>query len=83
MYALRLFVVMGLFTIVSGVIIGCFLPDSFQQPRPFLLPHLQPFSERELHILRRRVYKDEPIKSRRKSHIPLKALKSTFKNWVL
>lgn len=74
---------MGLFTIVSGFILACFLPDSFQRPTSFFLPKLRLFSERELHILRYRVWKDDPIKSQKKKHISARALKSALSYWPL
>lgn len=79
----RLFLVMGLVTIASGFVIACFLPDSFSRPRSFLLPRLVLFTDRELHILRRRVYKDDPVKSRKQSHIGTAALKRALTNPVL
>lgn len=74
---------MGIFTIVSGFVLACFLPDSFQRPRSFFLPKLSIFTERELHILRLRVWKDDPIKSQKKKHISGRALKSALSYWPL
>lgn len=74
---------MGLFTIVSGFVLACFLPDSFQRPNSFFLPKLALFTERELHILRLRVWKDDPVKSQKRKHISGRALKSALSYWPL
>jgi MFS family permease len=70
-----LFVIMGLFTIFSGCILGLCLPDSFKNPRSTFLPTVSWFSDRELHILKTRVLLDDPMKGKKKSHIPLGAFK--------
>lgn len=70
-----LFIIMGGFTILSGIVLGFLLPDSFDHPRSWFLPRLQIFSERELFILRNRVLNDDPNKGEKKSHIGLKAFK--------
>lgn len=68
-----LFVLMGAFTIASGIILGFFLPDSFDRPHSWFLPRWQIFTGRELYILRNRVYNDDPSKAERKSHIGRRA----------
>lgn len=70
-----LFVLMGGFTIVCGVIMGFLLPDSFHNPRTWFLPRWEIFTERELHILQTRVTIDDPNKTRKKQHIGRGAFK--------
>ncbi|KAF2849606.1 MFS transporter-like protein [Plenodomus tracheiphilus IPT5] len=76
-----LFVLMGGFTILSGIVLGLFLPDSFKKPHPTFLPRWQMFTDREIYILRSRVHIDEPAKSRKKKRIGLAAFKKAFSNW--
>ncbi|WWD20928.1 hypothetical protein CI109_105406 [Kwoniella shandongensis] len=78
-----LFVLMGAFTVLSGVILGLFLPDSFKSPTSTFLPKRRVFSERELHILRSRVLRDDPMKGKKKKHIGRPAFKRAFTNWRL
>lgn len=70
-----LFTLMGLFTLVSGVVFGLFLPDSFQNPHSCFLPHIRIFNEREVHILRTRVLLDDPMKGKKKKKIGWPAFK--------
>lgn len=70
-----LFVIMGLFTIASGIILGFFLPDSFKKPHSTFLPKVNMFTERELHILRTRVLIDDPMKGKKKRRIGRAAFK--------
>jgi MFS family permease len=72
-----LFVIMGGFTILSGIALGFLLPDSFDHPRSWFLPKVQVFSEKELYILRNRVMLDDPEKERKRKHIGVKAFKQT------
>ncbi|KAM0712282.1 hypothetical protein Q7P37_011376 [Cladosporium fusiforme] len=76
-----LFILMGSFTCFSGVILGCFLPDSFKNPRSTFLPNIKIFSDRELHILNTRVLLDDPMKGRKKKRIGLTAFKKLFFGW--
>ncbi|OAL52629.1 alternative sulfate transporter [Pyrenochaeta sp. DS3sAY3a] len=76
-----LFVLMGGFTILSGFVLGFCLPDSFKKPHSTFLPKVNIFTEREIHILRTRVHRDEPAKSRKKKKIGLPAFKKAFTNW--
>ncbi|EPS37655.1 hypothetical protein H072_8682 [Dactylellina haptotyla CBS 200.50] len=76
-----LFVLMGLFTIASGFVLGFLLPDSFKNPRSAFLPGRSVFTERELHILRTRVRLDDPMKGKKKKHIDWGAFKRAFTNW--
>ncbi|RMZ87742.1 hypothetical protein DV736_g5033, partial [Chaetothyriales sp. CBS 134916] len=76
-----LFVLMGIFTITSGIILGLFLPDSFTKPSSTLLPRKRVFTERELHILRTRVLIDDPMKGKKKKRIGLPAFKKAFTHW--
>lgn len=66
---------MGGFTILSGFVLGCCLPDSFKKPHSTFLPKWQIFTDREIYILRSRVHIDEPAKSRKKKRIGLDAFK--------
>jgi MFS family permease len=70
-----LFVIMGLFTIASGFILGFFLPDSFRKPYSTFIPGKSMFTQRELHILRTRVLMDDPMKGKKKKKIGLPAFK--------
>jgi hypothetical protein len=72
-----LFVLMGAFTIASGFIFGFFLPDSFKNPHSTFLPKVKIFTDREIHILRTRVLRDEPAKGRKKTRIGWPAFKKT------
>jgi MFS family permease len=70
-----LFLLMGIFTIASGIVYGLFLPDSFRRPVSSFLPKRRVFNERELYILRTRVLLDDPMKGKKKKHIGLPAFK--------
>jgi MFS family permease len=70
-----LFVLMGSFTVLSGFILGFFLPDSFKNPRSTFLPRITFFTDRELHILQRRVLLDDPMKGKKKRIIGRDAFK--------
>lgn len=70
-----LFIIMGGFTLLSGIVLGFCLPDSFQNPRSWFLPQWRIFSERELHILKMRVILDEPLKDKKKQHIGIDSFK--------
>ncbi|KAF2035946.1 hypothetical protein EK21DRAFT_106783 [Setomelanomma holmii] len=64
-----LFVIMGSFTIASGIFMGFCLPDSIENLRNLSLPKFKLSTDRELHILRSRVTLDGSQKSGRKQHI--------------
>ena len=66
---------MGGFTVLSGVVLGCCLPDSFKNPRSTFLPNVKIFNERELQILQTRVLLDDPMKGKKKKKIGLPAFK--------
>src|ERR1700761_4826494 len=70
-----LFVLMGSFTILSGCVLGCFLPDSFKKPHSTFAPKWKIFSDREIYILNKRVMLDDPAKGRKKKRIGLPAFK--------
>ena len=70
-----LFIIMGGFTLFSGIVMAFFLPDSLYKPRSWLLPRYCVFTERELHILRTRIEIDDPSKVSKRRHIGLQALK--------
>ncbi|EJD52883.1 alternative sulfate transporter [Auricularia subglabra TFB-10046 SS5] len=57
------FLIMGLFSVLVGLLLALLLPDSVHKPTPYLLPRLAYFSERELYILKHRVIRDDPIKA--------------------
>ncbi|KJX92657.1 alternative sulfate transporter like protein [Zymoseptoria brevis] len=76
-----LFALIGGFTCLSGLVFGFFLPDSFKNPHSNFLPKVQIFTEREIHILRTRVLRDEPAKGKKRSRIGLTAFKKTFSSW--
>lgn len=82
-----LFVIMGGFTMLSGVILGLLLPDSIHKPTSFFLPRYRVFSDRELHILRARIILDDPGKQERRKKIGTAAFKNTVSNqnssWLL
>lgn len=77
-----LFVLMGVFTIFSGCILGLFLPDSFRNPRSTFLPKITWFSDRELHILKTRVLLDDPMKGKKKRRIGLSAFKKAVRHYL-
>ncbi|OQO09986.1 hypothetical protein B0A48_04341 [Cryoendolithus antarcticus] len=72
---------MGIFTIACGFVLGFFLPDSFQEPRSTFLPKIRIFTEREVHILRSRVYLDDPAKGRKKRKIGRAGFEKAFTSW--
>lgn len=77
-----LFVLMGGFTIVSGGILGLFLPDSFKNPRSTFLPKWNIFSEREIHILNTRVLMDDSMKGKKKKSIGLPAFRKAVSSCI-
>ncbi|KAH7098810.1 alternative sulfate transporter [Auriculariales sp. MPI-PUGE-AT-0066] len=78
-----LFILMGLFSILIGIILALLLPDSVHKPTPWLLPRIQYFTERELYILRRRVHLDDPTKAAGPIRIHGRDIVNTLKNWRL
>jgi MFS family permease len=70
-----LFVLMGVFTLLCGCVLGFCLPDSFKNPHSTFLPKWNMFSEREIYILNKRVKLDDPAKGRKKKNIGLSAFK--------
>ncbi|KAK3697888.1 hypothetical protein LTR37_017205 [Vermiconidia calcicola] len=70
-----LFVLMGVFTILCGCVLGFCLPDSFKNPHSTFAPKWNIFSERELYILNKRVKLDDPAKGRKKKRIGSAAFK--------
>lgn len=70
-----LFALMGAFTILCGFIFGFCLPDSFKNPHSTFLPMIKIFNDREIHILRSRVLRDDPMKGKKKKRIGLPAFK--------
>lgn len=64
-----LFAIMGTFTVFSGFILGCFLPDSIKNPRSSFLPNVTLFNKRELYILKSRILLDDPMKGKKKKRI--------------
>ncbi|EJD52882.1 alternative sulfate transporter [Auricularia subglabra TFB-10046 SS5] len=77
------FVTMGLFSILAGLVLALLLPDSVHKPTPFLLPKLKYFSERELYILKHRVIRDDPVKATGPIRIGRRELRSALSNWKL
>ncbi|GAB1311783.1 Alternative sulfate transporter [Madurella fahalii] len=78
-----LFVLMGAFTLLSGILFGFFLPDSFKNPHSTFLPGISIFTDREIHILRTRVWIDDPMKGKKKKRIGTSAFKKAFLSWRL
>lgn len=76
-----LFVLMGLFTILVGLLFGLVFPDSFKKPYCPFAPRRRVFTDRELYILNTRVILDDPLKGHKKKHIGRKAFKKAFTNW--
>lgn len=72
-----LFVIMGAFTLASGVLLGFCLPDSFERPRSWFLPNVTFFTDRELHILQTRMKIDDPMHGKKKQHIDMNSFKKT------
>lgn len=65
-----LLILMGLFTITSGFVLALLLPDSVRRPRPWLLPRITYFTERERYILEQRLLADDPGKGNLSSGRP-------------
>ncbi|TQN65592.1 putative transporter [Colletotrichum shisoi] len=76
-----LFVIMGAFTMASGVVLGFCLPDAFHNPHSWFIPRRSIFTARERHILQTRVMLDDPNKERKRQHIGLASFKKAFSNW--
>jgi hypothetical protein len=74
---------MGIFSILVGLLLACFLPDSVQRPKSFFLPNFKSFTPRELHILRHRVLLDDPTKFRPRTHISTAALKKAVREYYI
>lgn len=70
-----LFALMGAFTVLSGCVLGFFLPDSFKNPHSTFLPRRRMFTDREVHILQTRVLLDDPMKGKKKKKIGRSAFK--------
>jgi hypothetical protein len=69
----------GLFTILTSLIIFALFPGTPTQAKSLL--GLQYFSERELHIIRRRVVLDDPTKAYTRINITLKEVTSTVSHF--
>ncbi|KZL76046.1 alternative sulfate transporter [Colletotrichum tofieldiae] len=76
-----LFIIMGAFTMASGIVLGFCLPDAFHNPHSWFLPRHDFFTARELHILQTRVILDDANKERKAQHIGLASFKKAFSNW--
>jgi MFS family permease len=70
-----LFVIMGGFTCVNGLVLGLLLPDSSRNPHSAFLPRISLFSQKEIHILKTRVLLDDPMKGQKKKRIGLVSFK--------
>jgi len=75
-----LFALMGSFTVLCGIVLGLFLPDSFRNPCSTFIPTRQVFTPREIHILRARVLLDEPMKGKKKKRIGKVAFKKAVRS---
>ncbi|XMA13595.1 hypothetical protein WAI453_006386 [Rhynchosporium graminicola] len=75
-----LFVLMGVFTYMSGCVLGLSLPESFKKHSSAFLSKRNIFTERELHILRSRVLMIEPMKDKKKKRIGKAAFIKAFAN---
>lgn len=78
-----LFVIMGGFTVLCGIVLGFCLPDSFGNPRSWFLPNYSFFTERELHILQMRVQVDDPNKSKKRQHIGVDSFKKAVSSVIV
>jgi len=78
-----LFVLMGSFTCVNGLILGFLLPDSSKNPSSAFLHGVTLFSKREVHILKTRVLLDDPLKGQKKSWIGFGAFKKLVRGRLL
>lgn len=78
-----LFILMGLFTLVSAVVLGLRLPAAYHDPHSWFLPNARVFTDREIHILHTRVRLDAPNKAHVKRHVGKAAFKRAFLNWRL
>lgn len=70
-----LFIIMGAFTMASGVVLGFCLPDTLYNPRGWFLPRFDIFNKRELYALRTQIIIDNPNKEWKKHRIDSAALK--------
>lgn len=75
-----LFVLMGGFTCLNGLVLGVLLPDSFDNPCSAFLPGVSLFNTREIHILKSRVLLDDPMKGRKNKRIGLGAFKKLVRD---
>jgi MFS family permease len=76
-----LFVLMGSFTCLIGLILGFLLPDSARNPHSAFLPGVTIFSQREIHILKTRVLIDDPMKGQKKKRIGLVSFKKLVRKF--
>ncbi|KUI65292.1 hypothetical protein VM1G_00787 [Cytospora mali] len=76
-----LFLLEGIYTVVTGIVFLIIFPKSPENPVSFLRIRL--FSDRESHILKARVHLDDPTKAQGRAHVSLDEFKRTFKNWKL
>jgi MFS family permease len=70
-----LFVLMGSYTCVNGIVFGFLLPDFSRNPHSAFLPRVSLFSKRQMHILKTRVLLDDPMKGQKKKRIGLVSFK--------
>ncbi|CAH0023578.1 unnamed protein product [Clonostachys rhizophaga] len=76
-----LFLIEGIFTILVGIAFLTIFPTSI--PKPVSLIGIRFFSERESHILTRRILADDPSKAEVKTHVIWQEVKNVFTNWRL
>ncbi|CAK7221697.1 hypothetical protein SEUCBS140593_004654 [Sporothrix eucalyptigena] len=76
-----LFLIEGMFTVVVGILFISLFPKSPANPVSIL--GFRYFSDREIHVLSRRVLLDDPSKIHTHTHISKQELKNALTNWRL
>ncbi|KAL8842520.1 MAG: hypothetical protein Q9170_000474 [Blastenia crenularia] len=76
-----LFILEGLYTVLAGVLLICFLPEHRDKPYPFT--QINYFTERERYIIARRVPLDDPAKLAKKRSISVRDLRQALGNWKM
>lgn len=76
-----LFILDGLYTVLVGILLICFLPENRDHPYPFT--GIKYFTERERYIIARRVPLDDPAKLVKKHSISLRELRHALGNWKM
>lgn len=76
-----LFILEGLYTVLTGILLICFFPEHRDNSYPFT--KINYFTERERYIIARRVVLDDPAKLARKRSISRSDLLQALGNWKM